>query len=480
MSGIKHVTISDAEYYRLTQNDQQLRAIRHDMPDLIRQLRQRTSEDLQRRLGPIEQRQQAFQGTVEKLNTHVRELERDTSKRLEQQRRQLHQELQRTAGQLRGETREQVARMATQLRQETRSMLEAQEQRMTRLIDQERQERQAAFDALHDQVGALQAEQQRKLELARSWIEAAETIQGFIGEQYQHERFAPSQLSKLARDLRRAQENLASNAPEAALSTAQQAYQGLSDLRVELEQKEQEWQLWRTAALEDTRALLATAQHNRMCQAHGADDQPLDIEIEVDHWTDGRLSAHEARLQKMIDAIDHGETLSTDELRTIVEQQVPALEYEQTGILRDARLAVLSSQRRVNIADQIVQSLEQEGFVLDSGTYEESDMRSSYVVKTQHLDGGEVVVRVMPEPGRPGQNTLEVLSYDYEQVGQHEAERRMEGINSGLRAMNLEVTPPLEAAGRPDRRWLDIAQIAQPATERQVLQQGPTTGEQRP
>ena len=471
MSGVKHVTISDAEFYRLSQSDQQLRSIRRDVPDLIRQLRQRTTEDLQRRLGPIEQRQRAFQTSIDRLSGDVRDLERETNKRLQQQRQQFHTDLQKTAGQLRGETRQQIVHMSEKLRAETRTLIANQEQRTNQLITQERQAREAALADVRGQVGAIQADQRRKLELARTWVEAAGVLQEFIGEHYLHERFAPGQLSKLARDVRQATDNLAANAPEAALSTAQRAYQELSDLRVRLEEQEQEWQLWRSAALENTRELLAMAQQNRVCKAHDADDQPLDIDIEIDHWSNGRLTEYETQLEKLIAKIDTDDNLSTDELRAIVERQTPELEYTLTSIVRDARLAVLSSQRRVNIADHVVQSLEQEGFVLEGGTYEGADMRSSYVVKARHLDSGEVVVRVVPKPDQPEQHELELLSYDYDQVGHYEVERRIDGINDSLKAYDLSVSPPREEVGRPDPSWLNLEQIGQPRTQPQTRAQ---------
>lgn len=457
MSGRKQVTIDSSDYQRLRQAETQLRAVQHDLPEVLESLHRGNTAELQRRLEPLEQRQREFQRTMSQLHSEVGNLEAETARRLEQQQRDMRNALQDMAG---------------RLRQETRTLLAEQEHRLTTLVQQEQERREQQVRHLQEQISAIMDDQQRKVEMACSWIEAGEAIHNFIEGHYRHQHFAPGALDRLARELRQARDNMALGTPEAALSLAQQAYHGLSDLRLDLERLEREWQLWRSAALDMAREVLALAQKNRQCQALDLEGKDTGIAVEVDYWTEGKWSALAQDISALIARVTEDRALvSTEELRRIAERTVPECQQRLEQVVEEARLAVIGSQLRINTADLVVQALEEKGFAVQDGTYEGDDMRHGYAAKVQHLDGSEVVVLVTPVAGEPGKNELQIHSYDEMQRTPHELLQRARELNQALQARGLEVGEPRATDAHADPTLRDLQQVR----KRQPLRQRTTS-----
>lgn len=435
MSGRKSVTISEREYQRLLEDRNRLRQLQSNLPEIVEAVRWETSEELRRRLEPVERRQRELLQTLQGVAAEVREFEEQTIRRME---RQMHAAI-------------------TSVRQE----IADQARRFNEMIEEERRTRQQQIRHLQEQVDSIVANQRRREELARVWIEAAEVMRDFIAGNYRHQQFAPGALERLERDIRQARENVQQGVPEAALAQAQAVYRDLSDLRLELERLEREWNLWRAAALESAREVLSLAHRNRRCKAVGLNAQEIDVEVEVDWWTDGRLSALEHEVQQIIARIqDDASPMHTEQLREIAEHTMPSFQERLEEVVREARLAVLGSQLRINVADLVVQALEEQGFALQDATYEGEDMRGGYVAKVRHLDGSEVVVTVTPKEGEPAQNELNIHSYDVDQRSEHELRQRSRELAQALRAKGLQAGEPQTAGDtRPDPALRDLNEV---------------------
>jgi len=379
MSGEKHVTIRSREYERLRQAETQLRAIQYDLPEVLAGIQRDTAVELQRRVAPLEQRQQAFAQEASKL---------------------------------------------------------------------------------HEQMAALLADQRRKTDLAHAWIEAADALSAFIDSHYRHQQFVPGRLHHQRDQIQQARDNLAQGAPEAAIGGAQQTYQALSDLRLELERLEAEWNVRRQAALDSARAVLAAVANSHRCPALDLAGKDTGVAVEVDWWSDGQLGALEKTTTELIAQIeDEQSPMNTAGLCAVVTQTVPELQQRLEHIVAEVRLRVLGSQLRVNIADLVVQALEEKGFAVQDGTYEGEDMRQGYAAKVTHLDGSEVVIHLTPMEGEPGKNDLRIHSYDADQLTDHELHQRMHEINQALRERGLEVGEPQAAAAQADPRLRDLARV---------------------
>ena len=479
MSGKKRILINNSDFQWLMERAEQLRYIRADLPDAIMSNLRRNAAELQERLAPLEQRQRDFVTAISGLSDDLRESETRTARQLEKQQRAwstaleeasqqhardlagLHQDLADTEERLYDE----IQATEQRLRLETLHLLAEQDAQLRSLIADERQARQQQVQNLqtqiHTLVSGLQTNEQRKIELAQTWVSNAQTILDFITGHYRCEQFAPGQLAKLQRELQDARRNLSSQAPEAALSTAQSACNGLSDLRLELERLEHEWQFWRSAALDATHQLLTEAARNRQVSGIDINGQPVDLDIEVDWWTEGKLTALQKDVEKEIIRLEEHPKLSTDELRKVVEATAQALRQRLGEVIAEARLAVVSSQMRYSIADLVVQALEEQGFDVQDGVYQGQDMRNGYYAKVAHPDGSEVVVSVSPDAKQAGQNLLEINSYDVGLVAEAELRQRAEEINRSLCSRNaaLQISSPQPTGEPPNPEVRDLEKV---------------------
>lgn len=455
MSGRKQVTVDSADYRRLQMAEGQLRSMQQNLPEVLNRLMRDNEAELRQRLEPLERRQREYQQTTQRMRDEVRQVESHMAQRLEEQQRTLRQHIAETARRMHDEVEH--------LRHETRDLLAQQADQLTQLIDQERQTRETQIRAIHQR---LDAEQHHKDTLARSWIETAQILHDFIDSHYAHQQFAPDQLARLARMIAQAESNLAQGVAEAAVTMAQQAYGSLSDLRLELERLEREWQVWRVRSLEAAREILALAQRNRTCPALDLQGNQLDIMIEVDYWTAGQLSTLEAELDQVIAQIADATTpLTTSALRQIAEATLPALHERLEQTIAQARDAVISSQLRTNIADAVVQTFEEQGFQLQDDTYEGEDQRHGFVAQVAHLDGSKVTVVVTPDG--TGQNTLSINSYDAQQRAEYELRTRAEAIARSLEQRGLQAGAITSVGDQPDPAYARIEEVR----ERQPVQQ---------
>lgn len=443
MSGRKQatVTISEEVYRRLQRQAERLRDLQEDLPRVMEDLWEEVALDLRRRLEPLEQRQQRLQEALQAVRSEVREAEEAMARRLEAEQRRMREALQ-------GARRDLQALIADQGR------------RLEGLLAEERNLREAQLRRLEEQI---LAREQRKEELARSWLEAARVLGGFVNGNYRHQQFAPGELERLERDLQQAEENARHGVWEAVLTQAQRAYHDLSDLRLRLEQLEREWELWRSAALQAAEALLSQVQRNRRRPAVDLQGQETDVGVEVDWWTQGALSRLEAEVQSLMGRIrDEGAPMSAAELRRTVEEVVPEMRARLGQIVVEAQKAALGSQLRINIADILVSALEAQGYTLvdeRDATYEGEDMRGGYVAKVRNLDGDEVVVRVAPRGGSSLENDWEIHSYDVEQRSEPELRQRAAELARALQERGLQSQAARPVSPQPDPSLRDIEAV---------------------
>ena len=465
MSGRKRVTVSvdQEDLRRLRRSESELRRIRSDVPNLIRDI----NRDFQSRIRPLEERQNRFESSVSNLQADVRKYERDTAKRLQEQQRKMYQELEQQEKRFNKEIHS-LAQKTERMMQEERCMREEQIRQVSAAIEEESRVRQQQVNRLAGEIQQvrddIQAKEVYRKEVAETWIEAAQTIHDFIKANYRHEHFAPGRVADLERSIQQARQNVKLHLHEPAISQAQDAYRQLSDLRLELEQLEQEWQMWLNAALGSSRELFEQAKTNRHCKALDMDgnvehdEQGREVDIEVDFWSNGRLSALEQKLAAQIQQLEQDDALTTEAFRQIVEQTNPELQQELEQLVYEARVAVISSQLRFSIADMVVEKLAEQGFdALDDETYEGEDMRSGYVAKVKNLRGDEVVIRVVPKTENPTENELQLHSYDATQRSAEELQQRTRELKAKLQESGLQAGEAEEfAGGQPDPIYRNI------------------------
>lgn len=461
MSGKKNCTVNipQDELQRLRERESRLRSLQQDLPEQMNAIREQARQELQERLRPLQERAERQEKQNQKLKTDLKDFEQKTQQRFKQQQK----EFQNQIGQVKTEQKKQ--------RQEYLNLINEQNQR----LEQFKQEQEDFNRQVNQKFKELEADQQRKAKLAENFIVDVETIYNQIDQDYQHERFAPGRLEDLKRGIDFARSNFQNGVTEAAISTAQDTYLKLADLRLELIQKEQEWELLYNAALSDVRSLITEAQGNRECEVSvGEGNESEQYKLEVDYWVEGRLTAYEQQLQNIENQLKNGEkTLSTEQVKEIAEQ-INQLEPKLGELVEEAKLNILSSQLRVEIADRVVEALSSAGFDLVNPetdvAYEGNDQRRSYVVKVKNQSGDEVVTVISPEQDF-GKNLVSINTFSETLVDEGAATQNAQAIFDLLEKEGIEAVGKLESQQQPNQQYQDLEAVKARQTESESRQQ---------
>ncbi len=486
MSGEKrrYVQVEDQELRRLREQESRLRSVQQDLPERLNAVREQARQEFQQRLAPLEQRARQQEQETQKLRSSLADTEKNTQKRLQKQREEFQtavreteyrqqQALERETNRLESamrqgfeQQRSEYLRITSEQRQEYTRLIKQQDQKFTQLIGEERQAREQGQQILQQQIDQvvtdLVQEKQRKAQIAKELLADVETVWSQINRDYQHERFAPGRLADLRRGLEIARTNIQAGVTEAAIATTQQTYLDLADLRLELEQKEQEWLLLYSAALEDLKTLITEVQANRQCEIEvGQGNEAEKFQLEVDYWVNGRLSQYAEQLQQLESQLKTGEsTLTIEQLKELGEK-ITALQPKLGEIVEQAKLTILGSQLRVEIADRIVETLESLGYNLENresdAVYEGDDQRNAYVVKVKNIAGDEVVTIISPEK-EFGANSVSINTFSQTIVDEKATKDNADAIFDALKEEGVQGRP-LECNPQARQEYQNIEKV---------------------
>ncbi len=545
MSGYKrtYVSVEEQELRRLRNVEHRLQAYERNMPELVDAIQQANRREINRAFDSVMQRQQADQQAIHQriqslqssnrelseqqqeirqrigqVLTQVYESEQRTGQQIEQQRQDLLGEIDRTAGQLRQETNQlmsqqrrdlmnqidqrtgqlrqemdqqrtdllgQIDRTAGRLRQETRQLLNEQNQRLSAAIEQERQARAQAINALHaaidrerqeranqmrviqDRVAILEQDKIMQREWALALIKEAEQERKLIESNHRAQQFAPGDLAKLEAMLQRARNDLQA-APQTALGHAEEAFAGMIELRRKLQELESAWDRARAQAIAGVDGILATAARNRRCQAIAYDEAgnltTLDVLVEVDHWTQGKLTQLEREVGQVRDSLGSASPpFTTEDLKDVAESKVETWRIRVEELITEARLAVLGAERRNQVAEIAVEALVQQGFEFVGDAYEHSDDRETFQANVADSRGNQIVVRVSPVAERPLDGEVSVISYDRDERTPVELRARARDVTNVLRDNGVPV-PDFDEVhnAQPNPAWADLKGVSTP------------------
>ncbi len=444
MSGKKRITVGEAEWNALQHQARQLRDLQRNAPQLVADLRRRTQADLDEVSRRLEGRQSEVEQGLSALSTQARQLEADTSRRLSEQAAQLHSRLSQTAGQLRAEADTALAEQQRTWRAE---------------LTAERDKQRAEFSELRSE---LRGQAEASAEAAKVWLGNAAVLRDTIDSKLPHERYAPGELGALTRRLATAEESARQGQSQAALALAQQMYHDLHDLRVEVSLREAAWTGLYAVAREGLRELNDTAASNATQRIEAGEyGNDAAVDLNVDYWSEGELSELRTDLSDLLARIDSAENPPTaEQLQRTIDILLPELEQRLTGTVNRARLRLLASQHRINVADIAVQALDElTGYYVGEHAYERMDQRRAFFAKLLHPGGNEIVLSVASAADDSGQCVIQVLSYDYDTASEAELGERADAILQGLRDNGLNVAGSIREDGEPDPVYRDFERL---------------------
>jgi hypothetical protein len=436
MSGHKRatITISEDEYRRLHQAEMKLRFAPQASPQGTEDHHQALVDGLRKYHKSVIERQERYERSLAQMDRQIHSLE--TQSAAELIRRQA--EFTRT-----------IEKSNTDLWDRTKALVMQESQRMQDLVAAESQVR-------HEQISAIQGQMQdyavleaEKTQIADTWLQAAETLADFIHQNYKHDFFTPGRLEQADRSMDLAAANLDAGMAEAALSLSQQAYLSLSTLRLELEQREAEWEAVFRSCYLQANQIEQDAEAAHFCPAHDLDGEELSVDIDVNYWSSGELGRLVERVNSLLNKLDlEPAELGSGDLADLIETELPKLRQGLQDAVYHARLAALNSQLRINIADLVIQALQRQGYALQDAVYSSDDMRRSYAAKVKNMEGSEIVVRVDPDAADVGRNELHLISLDKEMRTEHELVQRSREISQSLNQFGLEVSDLRELGNR--------------------------------
>jgi hypothetical protein len=427
MSGHKHATvsISQEEYRRLHEAEMKLRFRQDNMPETVEKISRQTNAKMAEYHHVLEARQQGFLDTINDFNNDLANLELRTSQALLTQQNDVWQKLQQVSGTLWNHTEEILAEYEQRYCSQVRELQQTNHDELLRF---------------EQQFLKISQSQKKKIRLARTWLSAAYSILDFIERNYEHNYFLPGQVTNLTQKLEQARQNLELGIPEASCLAAQQVYTQLSQIRLELEKMQVQRQLVYQTAWEYTQYLKKKASESCQRSARGLDWEELPYEIEVDSWINGDLHRLDQKIEELLVRLEEDKPkLTLTELNEISDSILPDIDRQLDELVYRARVNVLNSQLRINIADLAIQALTGQGYVLQDACYQSNNMSAGYYARLKNLEGSEIYIQVEPIAEAIGQNELHLVSSEPTQKTAHEIRQNAAEISSALDKVGLKV-----------------------------------------
>ncbi len=451
MSGHKKalVSISQEEYDRLRTTSVRVYDLTAQLDDLHDIMRRQSTQASHSQLEQALTRQQAYEKAVSVLSDHLQDLEHASAQAYESLYHAWSQNLVAFEQSWSQQTADQLEKWSSQVLTE---------------IQEEHRARQMELLHLNRRMEDGYQSVRQHQALAEHWSESALILLDFIQTHYPLSLFGRAKYQHILDEMAAAEENYNAAAFQAALSTYQRIFFQLSDLRVELERRLARWNHLYQQAIYEAGTHLAVLQRSAQVQAVDLEGQDINEKIDLDLWTQGGYSELLRRSQALLTQLESGmEHNSARLLQQILSHDLPALREEFTDLVHQARMAVLSSQLRINIADLVVQSLEAQHFVFSEGHYDAEDMRRAYSASLKNLAGEEVVIQVHPRGTASLENDLHIISLDRSQSTEHDFRQRFLEIQTSLNQSGLIVEQPREVRltanglGRPHSSRLQPA-----------------------
>ncbi|AZQ38083.1 hypothetical protein EJ357_35340 [Streptomyces cyaneochromogenes] len=432
MSCRKRIQVDQSEWYRLQQRARQLREVKRDIPRLFADVRARTQADIDRAFNSVTERQRRQQEAVDKLSDQTRRLEAETTSRLREQADSLRKELRETAGRIEQDTR--------------------------RRLEDQRKETERAIAVERERIDGVVRARERAEITARTWLSDARIMADLIDGELPHERYAPGRLDSLRGRIATAEQNTADGHYDAALAGAQETFHGLSDLRVDIEQREFERCLAQKEAIEALVQVETLAEENRERPVVGPDDEVVaGYVLDVAHWSEGEFDLVLRDTDRALARARDPRT-GVEDLRGLRDDEAPRLEQSLGETVERAGMRQLTSQMRLNLADIVADRLAEIGFYdlmeKESG-YIDGDFRKAFRARLRNeATGNEITVEIEQADKDSDQCVIRVVSHDYDVTSEAELQDRgvavYEVVQEQGAPMGLVAAAPVTEVHPPD------------------------------
>lgn len=424
MSGHKHatITISQDEYRRL-----------HEL-DMEQRFKKQGSEDSDSRYNAlmdayqlIEERQKEYEQVIASMSQEMAVIEAEQSSDILAVQADYYQSL---INELQNIQEENI---------ETQIALRDTTAFFEKVIQSEQNKGQERFNILLQQITSMAQDQNAKEDHAREWIESCAQLSHFIKERYDHEKFFPKELDKITQRVNIAIQNLDRGLVEAGLQFAQEALLQLSELRIALEERTSEWQALYQLLSKDVQNIFENVSNTSVIPALGIEGEELNINIDLDYWSNGKYSVIQERLRILFSMLKEQEqVINFDDLDKLSKQTIPLFKKAFSDVVLEARQNSINSQIKINVAYLATKALEKHGFSLKQAEYKNGDMRDAFSAELSDEDGSNIILQITPNKVDHS-NNLVVDTLDDTIHTEDEFLRRWEEIHTSLEQAGVHV-----------------------------------------
>ena len=425
MSGHKRttITLSRDELRRLQEASRRLSEVDLDFQKIQAQIAQLRSQNLNQTYQEFENRQQAFNHSLDGMTAHLASIEYSTSQAMVRQAASLQDE---------------ISRMGTDVWENTYALLTEHTQQMEDAFAESQSARHTQFQQLHRSLSQIRQSEQEKAAYVYQAIEEARILFESISDLYGREETIQPELQNTSRMINQAIENVNTGFCEAALLSAQQTMDLLTHARIQMENQIQQRQVLRQIAQDRLLKLKETLRANRKVRAVNIQGEPLEGVIDVDFWSNEAWRTIVKRYRRLEEQLTSEKNIELESIRHMIDE-LDQIEIEIPQIIFNARLAVISSQVRFNIAESVVAALQEQGYALETSSYEHNDMRCSYSIQLGNFEGSHVEVHLTPHPHDPIAHNLDVDFVDPDLRSAHEMRQRAGELSTSLHAYGLQL-----------------------------------------
>jgi chromosome segregation ATPase len=302
-------------------------------------------------------------------------------------------------------------------------------------IETIKKETQKNKQKINEIIANLNREKKEKKELALFWINNLNAQIDMIKE-LEHEKFKPNELNRLLTQIELARKNFENGMYEAAVSSLQERYLDAVDLFEEVFLLQKEFEDLKAQALENLDELKSLLEAQRVVE-YELEGQK--IEVDVDYWSEGRLSEIEKEISSLEKEINDKNT-STKRLREILKYQ-EKLKEELINLSEKAKHNLFMYQARVDSANDIIDILDEMGFEAVDNALLKDDKRKSLFVKFENESEEEIMVILSPKDDKNVANIM----FDIESTNPKFKDLRLNNIlkelnKKGVRVENFACT----------------------------------------
>jgi hypothetical protein len=401
-----------------------LRFLENGMPGIAEEIAQRTQSEMAQQYRNVEDRQNSLVQNLQAINHALGAIEDQTSQTILAQQEEIM---------------DYVSTVSAQQWEESERVSQEISENIANAFSSLQEKHDSDFSNISDRINAISNRGLAKRDSAFLWINSAQTLGNFIHTAFPLSSEERQELTQSLTKVEQAIQNLDDGLAEAAIALAQSAYLELSTTRIALEKEQVDYQLLSAQVDKLLLELIEELDLSEHCPVLDLDGKSLPYEINVDFWVNGNLTELRGKITRLHTLLQNGDRFSLQHLQKIVQKVLPDYKRQLADLVYRARVEVINSQLRMNIADIVVKALFHQGYYLEESSYQQEDMRDSYVAHMVNYEGSQILVRVDPGDTPQGKNELHLYAEDAELKTAHEMRLRSNEIKRAIEKTGLSI-----------------------------------------